>query len=105
MANCQPTAVTSRRVALSLTVTHRRFSTRRVLPVLCALSLAVAACHDRLTSGPGLPFTAALALAPGVESVVGGPVFELSGVRVSLSEPGGRTVVFDTVASFSAGDS
>lgn len=65
----------------------------------------MAACHDRLTSGPGLPFATALALAPGIESVVGGPVFELAGVRVSLSEPGSRTVVFDTVASFSAGDS
>lgn len=77
-----------------------------MLPVLCALSLAATAvaCRDRVTSGPGLPFPAVLAVAPGVSSVAGGPVFDLVGVRVTLTELSGRSVVLDTVATFSVDD-
>lgn len=71
---------------------------------LSALSIAAAACRDRATSGPGLPFPAALAVVPGVSSVAGGPVFDLVGVRVTLTELSGRSVVLDTVATFSAND-
>ena len=85
-------------------MTHRRTNPWRALLVLCALSLAAPACRDRVTSGPGLPFPAALAVAPGVSSVAGGPVFDLVGVRVTLSELSGRSVVLDTVARFSADD-
>ena len=70
-----------------------------------ALALAAVACGDQPSNGLGLPFPAALAVAPGVSSVIGGPVFELVAVRVTLTDFPANTPVLDTVAMFSSADS
>ena len=66
---------------------------------------AAISCHDHSAGSLGLPFPAAFAVAPGITSVFGGPVFALVGVRVTLTELPGNGLVVDTVAAFTAGDS
>ena len=72
---------------------------------IAAIAFTALTCRDHPSGGLGLPFPAALAVAPGVTSVIGGPVFELTGVRVTLSDFPNNTPVLDTVASFAPGDS
>ena len=52
-----------------------------------------------------MPFPAALAVAPGFASIVGGPVFDLVRVRATLSDFPGDKLVLDTVAGFTSGSS
>ena len=70
-----------------------------------ALALAAITCRDHPPSSLGLPFPAALAVAPGVSSVIGGPVFELARARITLSGFPDNRPVLDTVIAFAPGDS
>ena len=72
---------------------------------IAAIAFAGVACSDHPANGLGLPSPAALAVAPGVTSVMGGPVFELAAVRVLLGDLPGSATVLDTVVSFAPGDS
>ena len=74
--------------------------------LLAAATLVVVStsCADRAPSELGLPFPATLAVAPSM-AVVGGPSFDLVGVRVTLSEIPPNTPVLDTTVAFTAGDS
>ncbi len=70
-----------------------------------ALILAASNCAESHSNGLGLPFPAALAVVPGVSSVVGGPVFDLVSIRVSLNDFPDDTPVLDTVVSLTASGS
>ena len=72
---------------------------------IAALALAAITCRDHPSGSLGLPFPASLAVAPGVTSVIGGPVFDLVGVRVTLSDFPDNALVLDTAVAFVPGDS
>jgi hypothetical protein len=85
-------------------VTSRLLRPLRICGI-AALALAAITCRDHPSGDLGLPFPAALAVAPGVSSVIGGPVFDLVSVRITLSDFPANTLVLDTVALFTPGDS
>ena len=72
---------------------------------MVAVATVALSCTDRQSNGLGLPFPAALAVAPAVSSIAGGPVFDLVSIRVRLTDYPGDKPVVDTILPLSTGDS